>query len=207
MSLLTEKGSITKRVSRCMYCNSTSYGRGCRYSPHGVHFHPDDPKKCAYCGSTSYGRGCQMNPTSNIHQHGINYNSMFNENISKLVHNTFLLKELSKPIVEYTAYKLGIINQEGHKIKEPVTEQEQAAYSPAIKTILKIKRYLGSKIDLINQTSLLEHKAKTVYNKENHQKLLVHEEKINAIINQLHEATQAALDDGLSFEQVETLIN
>jgi hypothetical protein len=43
--------------------------------------------------------------------------------------------------------------QKGDKIKDPVTEQEQLAYSPETKTILKVKKYLGSKLDLINQTN------------------------------------------------------
>jgi hypothetical protein len=155
MNFLTEK-SLIKKISRCLYCNSTSYGKGCKYAPKGVHFHPDDPKKCSYCGSPSFGRGCQLNPESNIHLHGINYNSMFNETLSSALHNQFLLKELNKPFTDFEAYKLGVIDENGNRIKVPVTEQEISSYSPAIKTILKIKKYLGTKLDLINQTAILE---------------------------------------------------
>lgn len=204
MSFLSEK-SMIKKVSRCLYCNSTSYGKGCKYAPAGVHFHPDDPKKCSYCGSPNYGRGCQLNPTGNIHLHGINFNSMFNETLQSALHNQFLLRELNKNITDFEAYKLQIIDEAGNKIKEPVTEAERASYSPAIKTVLKVKRYLGSKLDLINQTAILESETKLNYNKENHLAVLRYEEKINNIISQLHEVTDNALKEGLTVEQIEAM--
>jgi hypothetical protein len=206
MNFLTEK-SLIKKISRCLYCNSTSYGKGCKYAPKGVHFHPDDPKKCSYCGSPSFGRGCQLNPESNIHLHGINYNSMFNETLESALHNQFLLKELNKSFTDFEAYKLGIIDENGNRIKVPVTEQEISSYSPAVKTILKIKKYLGTKLDLINQTAILENSNKLNYNKDNHVKVLQYEEKINDIFSQLHEVTSKALADGLTLEQVEQMFH
>lgn len=203
MELINEKKvSVFKPVSRCMYCNSTSYGKGCRFAPKGVHFHPEDPKKCSYCGSTSYGRGCRLNPFSDIHLHGIDYNKMFNESLS----NRFLLSMLNKEYKDFEAYKLGIINEKGDKIKEPITEQELQAYSPETKTILKVKKYLGSKLDLINQTAVLENINSLNYNKENHKKLLQFEEKFNNIFAELHKTTEEALKEGLSVEQVQKLL-
>lgn len=203
MELIDEKKvSAFKPVSRCMYCNSTSYGRGCKYAPKGIHFHPENPKKCSYCGSTSYGRGCRLNPFGDIHLHGIDYNKMFNESLN----NRFLLRELNKDYKEFVAYKLGIINANGDKIKEPVTEQEQHAYSPETKTVLKIKKYLGPKLDLINQTAILESASKLNYNKDNHKKVLEYELKINDILAELHKATDNALKEGLSLEQVQALL-
>jgi hypothetical protein len=203
MKLIDEKKvSVFKPVSRCMYCNSTSYGKGCRFAPKGIHFHPSDPKKCSYCGSLSYGKGCKLNPFGDIHLHGIDYNKMFNESLN----NRFLLRELNKNYKEFEAFKLGIINDSGDKIKEPVTEQEQAAYSPETKTILKVKKYLGSKLDLINQTAVLESASKLNYNKDNHKKVLEYEQKINDIIAELHKTTDEALKDGLTLEQVQALL-
>lgn len=199
---VSEKVSAFRMVSRCLYCNSTSYGKGCRFAPKGVHFHPQDPKKCSYCGSNSYGKGCKMNPFSDVHLHGIDYNKMFNESMK----NKFLLSTLNKHYKEFEAYKLGIINSNGDKIKEPVTEQEQAAYSPETKTVLKVKKYLGSKLDLINRTAILESASKLNYNKENHKTVLHYEEKINNIIAELHEITEEALKEGLSIEQVQALL-
>jgi len=190
------------KVSRCVFCGSTSYGRGCRYGPKGHHFHPDDSSRCSWCGSTSYGLGCRLNPNGKEHVHGIEYNAMIKENMNK----RFLLKELNKDYKEFEAYKLGIINDSGDKIKEPVTEQEQAAYSPETKTILKIKKYLGSKLDLINQTAVLESASKLNYNKDNHKKVLEYEQKINDIIAELHKTTDEALKEGLTLEQVQALL-
>jgi hypothetical protein len=203
MELIDEKKvTAFKPVSRCMYCNSTSYGKGCKYAPKGIHFHPEDPKKCSYCGSTSYGRGCRLNPFSDIHLHGIDYNKMFNESLK----NRFLTQQLNKNFTDFEAYKLGVINEKGDKIKEPVTEQELAAYSSETKTIIKIKKYLGSKLDLINQTAILENASKIGYNKENHKTFLEYEQKINDIFAQLHETTDNAIKDGLTLEQIQALL-
>jgi len=192
MELIDEKKvSAFKPVSRCLYCNSTSYGKGCKYAPKGVHFHPQDPKKCSYCGSISYGRGCRMNPFSDVHLHGIDYNKMFNESFK----NKFLTQQLNKKFTDFEAYKLGIINEKGDKIKEPIT-----------KTVIKIKRYLGSKLDLINQTAILENASRQSYNKESHKVFLEYEKKINEIFAQLHEATDMAIKDGLTLEQVQALL-
>ncbi len=190
------------KVSRCVFCGSTAYGKGCRYGPQGHHFHPDDPKKCSWCGSPAFGPGCRLNPTSKNHVHGIDYNPMLKENIK----NHYLLSQLNKNYVDFEAYKLGIINSNGDKIKEPVTEQEQHAYSPETKTILKVKKYLGSKLDLINQTAILESASKLNYNKDNHKKVLEYEQKINDIIADLHRTTDLALKEGLSLEQVQGLL-
>jgi hypothetical protein len=190
------------KFSRCVFCGSTSYGRGCHYGPKGYHFHPDDSTKCSWCGSTSYGKGCRLNPNGNEHVHGVEYNTMIRENLK----NKFLLTELNKNYTDFEAYRLGIINVNGDKIKEPVTEQEQAAYSPETKTILKIKKYLGSKLDLINQTAILESASKLNYNKETHKKVLEYELKINDIISELFKTTHEALKEGLSIEQVQALL-
>jgi len=193
--------NLTKtKLSRCMYCGSTSFGKGCRYAPHGVHFHPDGAKKCAYCGSNSYGKGCKLNPFSDLHLHGVDYNSMFKESMK----NHFVIEMLHKKIEDYSAFKLGLIDENGNKIKEPVTEEEKNALSPLTKTFLKVKKHLGSKWDLISQTLALESQTKLEYNKENHQKFLKYESQIQDLLSQLHEMTNQALSDGLSLEQVES---
>lgn len=190
------------KVDRCVFCGSPAYGTGCRYGPKGHHFHPGDSKKCSWCGSPAFGPGCRLNPTGKNHVHGVEYNTMIRENLK----NKFLLNALNKNFTEFEAYKLGIINSNGDKIKEPVTEQEQLAYSPETKTVLKIKKYLGTKLDLINQTAILESTSKLNYNKENHKKILEYEEKINSIIADLDKTINEALSVGLSLEQVHSLL-
>lgn len=61
--------------SKCRYCESESYGKGCWYGPDGVHRHTDTDKYCEFCGSESYGRGCwyslvKDDSGSEIHVHG-----------------------------------------------------------------------------------------------------------------------------------------
>jgi len=185
-----------------MYCQSTSYGRGCNYGPHGIHFHPDDTKLCSYCGSTNYGNGCLTNPFGKVHIHGIMYNNMLKESLV----NGFYMHEMFKDLKEYRAYKLGIIDESGNKIKEPITEEERAAFSPITKNFIKIKRYLGSKLDLINRATILEKETKLNYNKEDHKKLLKHTDEFENVFEQLHRAVDAALEDGLTHEQIESLL-
>lgn len=54
-------------MSKCRYCNSTSYG-SCLRSPHKKHEHIDDEKRCEFCGSSSYG-SCLNSPYKK-HRHG-----------------------------------------------------------------------------------------------------------------------------------------
>lgn len=191
-----------KRASRCVFCGSTAYGRGCRFGPKGHHFHPDDPTKCSWCGSTSFGYGCKLNPHGNTHVHGIDYNPMLKEALK----NNFILNQLNKPINEFEAYKLKIIDEQGNKIKEPVTEQEKNAYSCAVRTVIKIKRYLGPKLDLINNSIVLESESKIVYNKENHQRVLALEDKISELYESFSETINQALKDGIPLEQINAIL-
>lgn len=57
-------------MGHCIYCNSTTYGRPCLFSPSNTHVHFDDPNKCIYCGSRSIGSGCLYNPHGKIHVRG-----------------------------------------------------------------------------------------------------------------------------------------
>lgn len=195
-----------KPIDRCIYCNSASYGWGCKHSANKLHFHATDSTKCSYCGSTSYGKGCRYSPDG-IHIHGINYNQMLTDSIDENINNGILLNFLRKKITDYKAYKLGIIDESGNKIKEPITEQERASYTPSIRTILKIKRYLGSKLQLMEEIMNLKARSNLDYCAENHKKVLSYEDKFNEIYAMFHETVHQAQEDGLTFEQIESLIN
>lgn len=54
-------------MSKCRYCNSTSYG-SCSRSAHKKHEHIEDEKHCEFCGASSYG-SCPYSPTRK-HRHG-----------------------------------------------------------------------------------------------------------------------------------------
>ena len=53
--------------SKCIYCDSTSYGRPCLFSPTNTHVHMSDPGRCMYCGGKYKGHGCVYNPYGKIH--------------------------------------------------------------------------------------------------------------------------------------------
>jgi len=193
--------------SRCMFCGSINRGKGCRYGPHGVHFHPDDSTKCSYCGSPSFGRGCKINPTGDLHVHGVTYNNMYREFVQSFLTNKVLTEELKKPFVEFDAYKLGIINEKGQAIKMPITVEEKQSYSPLIKTLLKIKRFIGPKIDLFEATTSLTESSKLNRESLDKYKLLIeHKDKIRDNINDLYKIIDEAKAAGLSLEDIFNLL-
>lgn len=138
------------KINKCMYCGSTAYGPGCPFSPHGKHVHPSDPKRCIYCGSYAHGPGCPFNPHSRVHVHGIEYNQMVNDSVETTITTGYLAKTLSQPITEMKAYKLGIINENGKKIKEPESDEERLSYTMLDQYLINLKQTFGTKIDLVN---------------------------------------------------------
>lgn len=196
---------LTQR-SRCMYCGSVNFGKGCRYGPHGVHFHPDDSLKCAYCGSPNYGKGCRINPINDLHIHGINYNSMFRENVQSFLDSKVFLSELKKDFKEFECFKLGIIDQNGNKIKNPVNEQQKASFTPMIKTIIRLKKYLGPKVELLEVSNLMESNVKFEEDVVQYEKVLKYQDKVQDVVNELYKVLEEAKKDGLSLEEVNKLI-
>ena len=181
-------------TSRCVYCASTNFGSGCRYSPKGVHMHPDDPKRCTYCGSANYGRGCRYSPDG-VHIHGIQFNGMMKEHVSSLMTNNILLYLLNKPILEFEAYKLNIINEEGTCIKKPTTIEEHNSYTAEIKTILQLKKLLGIKLEVLNCTLQLE---STIENRDvNQSNQFYYQEQLEGIFNDLCTVIEQAQADGV----------
>lgn len=192
--------------SRCVYCGSADYGKGCKFGPHNTHFHPGDSKNCAYCGSGSYGKGCKLNPTSDLHIHGINYNTMFKESIQSFFDNNVLLHQLKKDYKEFYCYKLGIIDESGNKIKTPITEQEKLSYTPFTKTILKLKRYLGTKVDLLEAESSLNLSVELNENVEHYEKLLNLQLRIESIVNNLYATIEEAQQQNIPLEDIKKVL-
>ncbi len=56
--------------NKCIYCGTSSYGRGCIFSPNDRHKHEtgSGSGKCVYCSSSSHRRGCIISPFE-IHEH------------------------------------------------------------------------------------------------------------------------------------------
>lgn len=193
--------------SRCVFCNSTDYGKGCRFGPHGTHFHPHDFSKCSYCGSPDFGKGCRLNPSGNLHIHGGVYNNMYKEELQHFLDNSVLLRELKKNYKEFECFKLGIIDESGNKIKQPTTSAEHLSYSPFVRTILRIKKYLGTKIDLIDSNQILSKEIATYSESvEQHKKIIQYKDKIDALINELYKTIEEAEHSGISSDSIKKLI-
>lgn len=194
--------------SRCNFCGSTDYGKGCKYGPQGVHLHADDPLRCSFCGSTDYGRGCRLNPSSNIHVRGATYNNMYKETLQSFLNSKILIKEIKKPYTEFECYRYKIIDKDGNKIKNPSTVEEHASYCSLTRTILKIKRFLGSKIDLIETVNDLQTTSTVINeNKEHYKKILEYKEKIDNITQQLYKTIDEAQMDGISLTELNPVLN
>jgi len=196
-----------QKKSRCSYCGSLNFGKGCRYGPHGVHFHPNDSTKCAYCNSSNYGKGCTYNPTSDLHVHGITFNAMYKENVQSFLDNKIFIRELKKDFTEFRCFQLGIINEHGEKIKSPLTEEENNSFSPFIRTLLRLKRYLGSKIDLIDLKEVTENQIILEKDLSRYKQLMEHKEQITEAVNHLYSTLDKALEQGFSLEEIKKLIS
>jgi hypothetical protein len=194
--------------SRCTFCGSPNYGKGCKFGPHGIHLHTDDTTKCSYCGSKNYGKGCKINPVDDIHIRGAIYNNMYKENVRRFLDYTVFLTELSKEFKQFNCYKLGVIDEHGNKIKTPVTEQEINSYCPFTKLLIKLKKYLGPKVDLIVAEKQLKYNSLSLTEGyEKHKKVLEYQEKTNKLINELYKLISDAQSDGLSFSEVRHLFD
>jgi hypothetical protein len=193
--------------SRCTYCGSISYGKGCRFGPHSCHFHPDDSTKCSYCGSSSYGKGCKLNPTSNLHVHGGVFNDMLKDSIQSFLDHKVFIAELKKDYSEFECYKLGIIDSQGNKIKAPITEQEKNSFGPMVKTLLKLKRYLGSKVELMEATNDLEKDSILLEGDiTKYKKILEYQSKMDDVLSEMYRVIDEAQQNGLSLDEVKKLI-
>lgn len=193
--------------SRCIYCGSTDYGKGCRIGPHRTHLHSGNSLKCVYCGSADYGRGCRINPTADLHVHGINFNTMYRENLQSFLDHKCLLNELKKDYRQFKCYRLGLIDEQGNKLRNPITEEEQLSFTPMTKTILKLKRFLGPKIDLLNATNLLESDSLPFKNNiEYYKKLLEFQDKVGTVINELYKTLDEAQQQGLALEDLKNVL-
>ena len=53
------------------------------------------------------------------------------------------IKDITAPFTSFPAYRLGIIDANGIKIKEPTNAQEQQAYSPYYQMIINVKKIFG----------------------------------------------------------------
>lgn len=66
-----------------------------------------------------------------------------------------IAKKLLKPIEKTDAYKLGLINEKGKRIRRPKTSEEKKAYTLLDKLVFKLKKLLGHRLANISTFLLL----------------------------------------------------
>jgi len=198
----------TNKQSKCMYCGAESYGIGCPYSPHHKHVHVDDPKRCIYCGSTSYGIGCPYNPFGKIHIHGIEFNQMMRESVFTSFVAGLLISRLTQPINETEAYKKGLVNEQGMKLKIP-TEEEKNLLTPIDYYIFKLKRILGEeKVQLLNSSTIIEilsENKEQPFNHENYEKEIKIKSRIENLVEEAKNIISAGCQEGISRTNIENM--
>ena len=198
--------------STCIYCGSRAYGPGCPYSPHGRHVHAPFEKKCIYCGSSNTGPGCPYNPAKRkIHVHGVDYNSMIKDSVQNSIISTFLIQKLNEPITESQAYKLGIVNEHGKKIKDPETLEELNSYTLWDEYVFNIKQVVKEQLPLINnQIYLNNQKIHEEFNKEEYTKKYVLENSLKESFKQITDNFSSCINDalqkGLTIKEIEKIL-
>ncbi|MDD4109984.1 MAG: hypothetical protein PHS54_00360 [Clostridia bacterium] len=199
---------IKKPITRCMFCNSTSYGSGCPYSPHKKHVHITNGQNCIYCGSSSIGAGCPHNPFSKNHVRGVEYNNMTKESIHQSVIAALFLERLVQPINEMPAFKMGLIDEQGRKIKQIQTIDEDASLKPIDQYILKIRRLIGEHvINLFKSNILLEIANKSdAFNVEKYQKEVAIASQISHIVDDLDKIFVEGVEQGFSRSHIENIL-
>jgi hypothetical protein len=76
-----------------------------------------------------------------------------------------LIKKLVTPIVRSDAYKLGLVNNSGKILREPVGDDERESLTILDKIVLKLKRLLGNKIINLQSFLYLQTMNQQMYNK------------------------------------------
>jgi len=200
----------TDKQSKCMYCGSGTYGKGCPYSPHRVHVHVDDPKRCIYCGIAAYGQGCPYNPFGKNHVHGVEFNMLTKENIHRNFSAALFISRLNEPITETPAFKLGLIDEEGKRTRIPETIEEKAALTPLDVYVFKLRRFLSEgRLQMLNASVVMEMMANLSNEKEfvseRYEYEVMIKSKIANLVNDYKYIVSEAIGSGLNIMDVERM--
>ena len=76
-----------------------------------------------------------------------------------------------------------------------------------VKTIVKLKKYLGAKIELMEFSNSLEKNSMIVKeNMEHYKKVLRYRDKIDDIVNNLYQTLNEAQLEGLSLDDLKQIV-
>ena len=124
-------------MSHCIYCNSTTYGKPCIFSPQNVHVHFDAPGKCIYCGSKVIGSGCIYNPFGKIHIRGPEFLANVKEQTEKSVILSYLYENISRdnpnkpltPLSRFYRRLCGIVSSSAQPLLQALNLQSKPTYA------------------------------------------------------------------------------
>jgi hypothetical protein len=135
---------------------------------------------------------------------------MTKESVFHSVMAGIFLSRLTEPITEMAAYKLGIIDEDGRKIKEPITESEKAAWTPLDIHIIKIRRLISEDIvDLFKSNVLLEMTtaaSKEPFNADKYSAQIKIASDIDLAVSSLKETFNDGVERGFSKSLIENMI-
>lgn len=151
-------------MSHCIYCNSTTYGRPCIFSPTNTHVHFDAPHKCIYCGSKVLGSGCIYNPFGKNHIRGPEFLANMKEHTEKSAILSYLYENLINenenrfltPLGRFYKRLFGIITNTSQPLLEALGLQSKISTSSLPKEYVlrvhEIKERLIEQYKEINAT-------------------------------------------------------
>lgn len=205
------KISGTNEVSKCLYCGSPNYGKGCPYGPDGLHVHTDDPRRCVWCGSINQGNGCPFNPFGKMHQRGFQYNPVIIESVKQGIIRGVLMKSLNTDVTDTPAFKSGLIDENYDRLRQPNNIVEATLLSPTDLFIHRLVKVLGTRKELINSSQLFESNIPTYTETadevaERYRSELDYKDAIRESVKKLTDATKNACSNGLAPESAEKII-
>jgi hypothetical protein len=150
-------------MSRCIYCNSTSYGKPCLFSSTSTHVHFDTPDKCIYCGSKYLGSGCMYNPFGKNHIRGPQFLANVKEHTEKSVVLNYLFENINNqddtynsPLNRFYKRMCGIIANASQSLMEALSLHVKPTFSNLSKEqtlkAFEIKKRISDQYKSINET-------------------------------------------------------
>lgn len=197
---------MSNKTSKCVFCGQTTYGKSCPWShfKNKLHLHTDDSSKCSFCGSSvKIGPGCAHSPTGK-HMVGANF---FNSMVAESFIMGYVMSKLSEKIFESPAFKMGLIDESGNMIKKAETLEEQLAFSSVDAYVLKLKKLLGNKIELLNTSIYLEKAVETsVVPIELYEKEVQFKSEMNNWVKHFFVMAEKAYENNLPTPVIEKII-
>ncbi len=197
---------MADNVTKCLFCNSISWGKECRWSPFKVHVHNTFGKKCCFCGSfVTVGPSCRWSPTG---KH-MPFPNMISTFVPESLSYNYLIQRFLKDYKDFPAFKQGIIDKNGNTLVSTLTEKENRFYGILDRFIVKIRSLLGEKFDLLKDSVILESYSKNgkpAFSPDLYKKELEFKYEAEVIIKRLKETIKEKTEQGLPQDTIDKVL-